>query len=96
MQGGSAEGISGVIYALNSKVEISGSASSALNLNASIVANQVELSGNGTINFAYDASTAPSSLEPAAHRVAPPSADARSGGPHPGAVPRSGSSAATR
>lgn len=59
LQGGAASGINGSAYLLTSKADISGTASTTTTLNMSVVADTVEIHGNGDINILYDAGTAP-------------------------------------
>jgi hypothetical protein len=63
LAGQAAQGLTGVIYAPVSKVDVSGGAGLTLTLNMSIVAHDVEFHGQADLDLPYDTSTAPTSLE---------------------------------
>jgi hypothetical protein len=63
LAGQAAQGLTGVVYAPVSTVDISGGAGLTLTLNMSIVSGAVEIHGQATIELPYDTSTAPTSLE---------------------------------
>jgi hypothetical protein len=57
--GGAAEGLTGRIYAITAKVDISGAQGIELTLNMSIVADTIELHGDATLNIPFDPLLAP-------------------------------------
>jgi Flp pilus assembly protein TadG len=61
LQGDAASGLNGSAYLLTSKANISGSAAATTTVNMSIVADTIEIHGNGQIDIPYDGTTAPKS-----------------------------------